>query len=167
MKIYNKLNRIRVPNQTTSKQKFISITIALMIGAFLGLFAKIADYPYFINWGFTDIADRLGIWVFMATLLSVFSPSPKLAGVKVFTFFIAVLSIYYLYTALFLGFFSAKAIIFWSVCAAVTPVCLISCGMRGEADSFLMLFWLFQLQYYWQKGLGCAMRTYPFTLIII
>lgn len=33
------------------------------------------------------------------------------------------LSTYYLYTALFLGFFSVKAVIFWSICAAVTPIC--------------------------------------------
>lgn len=123
MEIYNKLNQIRVSNKTTTKQKFFSIANALIIGAVLGLFAKIADYPYFINLGFTAIADRLGIWVFVATLISVFSSSPKLAGIKVFAFFGAVLSVYYVYTVLFLGFFSVKAIFFWSVCAVVTPIC--------------------------------------------
>lgn len=123
MEIYNKLNQIRVPNKTTTKQKFFSIAIAIIIGAFLGLFAKIADYPYFIDLGLTDTADRLGIWVFVATLLSVFSSSPKLAGVKVFAFFVAVLSVYYVYTVLFLGFFSVKVVVFWSVCAAVTSIC--------------------------------------------
>src|SRR5690625_2984669 len=84
----NKLNQIRIPNKTTTKQKIFSIAITFIIGAFLGLFAKIADYPYFINLGLTDTADRLGIWVFVATLLAVFSSSPKLAGVKVFAFFL-------------------------------------------------------------------------------
>lgn len=140
MKIYNKLNRVRITNKTTTKQEVFSIANALIIGDVLGLFAKIADYPYFINLGFTDTADRLGIWVFVATLLSVFSYSPKLAGVKVFSFFGSVLSVYYVYTVLFLGFFPLKVIVFWSVCTAVTPVCAYIMWYARGSGFFLILF---------------------------
>lgn len=121
--MYNKLIGIRVANKTTTKQKVFSIANAIIIGVVLGLLAKIVDNPYYINLGFTDIGDRLGIWVFVATLLSVFSYSPKLAAVKVLAFFWAVLTVYYVYTVLFLNFFPEREIVFWSICAAVTPVC--------------------------------------------
>lgn len=123
MGIDNNLNQSRIAKKSTTKQTFFSIANALIIGAVLGLFAKIADYPYFINLGFTDIADRLGIWVFVATLLSVFSRSPKLAAIKVFAFFGSMLTVYYVYTTLFLHFFPERAIVFWGICAAVSPVC--------------------------------------------
>ncbi|MGG4442581.1 hypothetical protein [Brevibacillus fortis] len=122
MEIYNRLNQIRIANKSTAKQKVFSIVCATVAGVILGLAAKIVDSPDF-NPIFTSIGDRLGIWVFVATLLSVFSYSPKLAAVKIFAFFGAMLTVYYVYTTLVLHFFPEREIIFWSICAAVSPVC--------------------------------------------
>jgi hypothetical protein len=123
LEIYNKLNQVRIANKSTTKQKVFSIVIAIIAGVILGLLAKIVDNPSYFNPIFTHIGDSLGIWVFVATLLSVFSCSPKLAAVKVFAFFGAMLTVYYVYTVLFLNFFPEREIVFWSLCAAVTPVC--------------------------------------------
>lgn len=114
---------IRVANKSTTKQKVYSIVNAIIIGAILGLLAKILDNPSYFNPIFTNIGDRLGIWVFVATLLSVFSYSPKLAAVKVFAFLGSMLTVYYVYTTLFLNFFPEREIIFWSMCLVITPVC--------------------------------------------
>ncbi|OMG46158.1 hypothetical protein BK140_28600 [Paenibacillus macerans] len=88
----------------------------------MGLAAKLVDSPN-INPIFDDLGGRLGIWVFVAALLSVFSDSPKLAAVRVFAFFGAMLTVYYVYTTLVLHFFPQKAIVFWGICAVVSPVC--------------------------------------------
>ncbi|MFF0825992.1 hypothetical protein ACFYU8_05790 [Brevibacillus sp. NPDC003359] len=122
MEIINRLNQIRIANKSTAKQKVFSIVYAIIAGVILGLAAKIVDSPDF-NPIFTNIGDRLGIWVFVATLLSVFSYSPKLAAVKILAFFGSMLTVYYVYTTLVLHFFPEREIIFWSICAAVSPVC--------------------------------------------
>lgn len=122
MKIHNRLNQIRVGYKSTTKQKIFSIVSAMMIGVILGLAAKLVDTPG-INPIFDDIGGRLGIWVFVATLLSVFSYSPKLAAVKIFVFFGSMLTVNYAYTVLFLHFFPMREIVFWGMCAVVSPVC--------------------------------------------
>ncbi|OXS73039.1 hypothetical protein B1B04_13835 [Lysinibacillus sp. KCTC 33748] len=122
MDIYNKLIRIRVANTSTTKQKVISIVNAIIIGIILGLAAKLADSPN-INPFFDNLGGRLGIWVFVATLLSVFSNSPKLAALKIFAFFGSMLTVYYVYTILVLHFFPEREIIFWGICGAVSPPC--------------------------------------------
>lgn len=122
MDIYNKLSQVRISNKSTTKQKVYPVVIAMITGMILGLAAKLVDSPD-INPIFTSVGDRLGIWVFVATLLSVFSYSPKLAAVKIFAFFGSMLTVYYVYTTFVLHFFPEREIIFWSICAAVSPVC--------------------------------------------
>lgn len=123
MEIFNRMNQIRVANKRTTKQNVFSIINAIIIGIILGLLAKTVDNPSYFNPIFTDIGDRLGIWVFVATLLSVFSYSPKLAAVKIFTFFGSMLTVYYVYTTFVLHFFPEREIIFWSICGVISPVC--------------------------------------------
>ncbi|MBM6386000.1 MAG: hypothetical protein JSY10_18745 [Paenibacillus sp.] len=122
MRIQDKLEGIRIASRPTTKQTVISVTTAAMIGVVLGLAAKLVDNPG-INPLFDDIGGRLGIWVFAATLLSVFSYSPKLAAVKAVVFFASMLTVYYVYTVLFLHFFPARAILFWGLCAVISPIC--------------------------------------------
>ncbi|MGE6664589.1 hypothetical protein [Paenibacillus xylanexedens] len=122
MGIHNELSQIRVENQSTTKQKAFSIVSAITIGVILGLAAKLVDAQG-INPIFDDIGGRLGIWIFVSTLLAVFSYSPKLAAVKVFFFFLSLLTVYYLYTVFILHFVSIREIVFWGMCAVVSPVC--------------------------------------------
>ncbi|MDT9719671.1 hypothetical protein QVE09_12205 [Paenibacillus sp. ClWae2A] len=122
MGIHNELSQIRVENQSTTKQKVFSIVCAITIGLILGLAAKLVDAQG-IHPIFDGICGRLGIWIFVATLISVFSCSPKLAAVKVFFFFVSLLTVYYLYTVFFLQFFPRREIVFWGMCAVVSPMC--------------------------------------------
>lgn len=123
MGVGKKLNKIRITNKSTTKQKTISIFNAILIGIIFGLLAKVVDNPSYFNPIFTNIGDRLSIWVFLATLLSVFSNSPKLAAAKVFSFFVSMLTVYYVYTALVLHFIPEREIIFWSICSVISPIC--------------------------------------------
>ncbi|NUU64342.1 hypothetical protein [Paenibacillus agri] len=122
MKLSHKLNQIRAASQSTTMQRVVSKVTAIIIGAILGLAAKLVDTPN-MNPIFDNIGGRLGIWVFVATLLSVFSSSPKLASVKILSFFGSVLAVYYVYTVQVLHFFPQRAILFWGICAVVSPVC--------------------------------------------
>lgn len=94
----------------------------MLIGVIMGVAAKLVDVPG-INPIFDDIGGRLGVWVFVAALISVFSYSPQLAAVKIFVFFGSMLTVYYVYTVLFLHFFPENAMVFWGICAVVSPIC--------------------------------------------
>jgi hypothetical protein len=122
MEVYNRFNQTRITNKSSTIKKVLSIIYAIIAGAVLGLLAKIVDAPGY-NPIFTNIGDRLGIWIFVATLLSVFSYSPKLAAVRIFSFFGSMLTVYYVYTTLVLHFFPEREIIFWGICGALSPVC--------------------------------------------
>lgn len=126
--LHNKLDHIRTPNTTTPstpasrKLTLYAILQAIIIGALMGLAAKLVDRPE-VNPVFDDLGGRLGIWVFAATLIAVFSRSPKAAAVRTFAFFAAMLGVYYVYTVLFLGFYPQREIMFWGACAVISPIC--------------------------------------------
>lgn len=107
---------------TTRKLTLYAILQAVVIGALMGLAAKLVDRPE-VNPVFDDLGGRLGIWVFAATLIAVYSRSPKVAAARVFAFFLAMLGVYYVYTVLFLGFYPQREILFWGICAVISPVC--------------------------------------------
>ncbi|MGO4527457.1 hypothetical protein AB4Z30_00135 [Paenibacillus sp. 2TAF8] len=122
MEILNELNKIRTEKNPTNSQRLYSLVYATVLGGILGLAAKLVDTQG-INPLFDDIGGRLGIWIFVAVLVSVFSYSPKLAAVKIFFFFSSLLIVYYLYTVFFLHFFSVKETLFWGICAVLSPIC--------------------------------------------
>ncbi|MGG3280544.1 DUF6518 family protein [Paenibacillus solani] len=122
MELSNKLIQVRIPREATTKQQVLSVVAAMTIGVILGLAAKLVDTPG-VNPIFTSVGDRLGIWIFVASLLSVFSYSPQLAAIRIFAFFGSMLTVYYVYTTFVLHFFPGKAILFWGIVAVVSPVC--------------------------------------------
>lgn len=102
-----------------------SLIFAILLGVILGLTAKLVDVPEIT--GIVPIFDQLfgrfGVWIFTATLLAVASCSPGRAAVRVFLFFIAMLTTYYVYTVLFLGFYPRSQIILWGLISLLSPVC--------------------------------------------
>jgi hypothetical protein len=104
-----------------------SIIFAAIIGFVLGLTAKLVDVPEITSVLpiFDNLFGRFGIWIFSATLLSVFSSTLKHAAVKVFVFFVSMLITYYTYTILFLGFFPRTQIILWSIISLISPICAV------------------------------------------
>lgn len=88
----------------------------------MGVAAKLVDAPG-INPIFDDIGGRLAVWVYVATLISVFSYSPKWAAVNIFAYFGSMLTVYYAYTVLFLHFLPERAMVFWGICAVGSPIC--------------------------------------------
>lgn len=102
-----------------------SILFTVTIGIILGLVAKLVDVPEITGMLpiLDDIFGRFGVWIFIATLLSIFSNTPVYAAIRVFSFFISMLFTYYAYTILFLGFFPKSQIILWSIISIFSPIC--------------------------------------------
>jgi hypothetical protein len=124
MSIFLKSNRIRTNISVGKKQIAYSVLFLFIFGSTLGFVAKILDSPIIPNeisiLGF--IGSNWGIWIFISTLIAVYSYTPKLAATRVFIFLISMLFSYYIYTILVLELFPLKYIIFWCVVALLSTI---------------------------------------------
>lgn len=117
-------------------KKSHSIIAAVIMGVILGLLAKLVDVPDITGVMpiFDHIFGRFGIWIFTATLLAVCSDTPWNAASKVFVFFVSMLSTYYIYTILFLGFFPKGQIILWGTISMISPLCAVAIWYANQKN---------------------------------
>ncbi|MBO3444361.1 hypothetical protein [Clostridium sp. CCUG 7971] len=96
------LNEIRQKERSdlSINQKFIKALLVFIFGAVMGVLAKYTDGTLI-----GLIGTYLGIWIFIATLISVHSKTPEEAALHVFAFFVAMLLAYYIYSMKLFGFF--------------------------------------------------------------
>lgn len=124
MNVFLKLNKIRPMPKICREQINKSIFISSIIGIILGLTAKIFDssiMPSAIsNVGL--IGSQWGVWIFISTLISIFSYTPILAVIRVIVFLFSMLFSYYAYTIIVLGLFPLKYILFWCIIAILSIV---------------------------------------------
>lgn len=120
------MNGIRMPMNTDKKHIKRSIAISFIWGILMGILAKLFDSALFTSNIWVEILGRvcshLSLWILIATLLAVYSYTPRLASIRVFVFFTAMLLSYYIYTVLLLNFFPKNQIIFWSIIALTSPI---------------------------------------------
>lgn len=130
MKINEKLSLTR-PRPTTDlsiRQQLLRTLLICLLGVILGFVSKYIDVlPHYGGWGdflnlLSDISSRIGIWIFIATLLAAWSRTPAAAAIQVFLFFIALLLTYYLYAILVFGFFPTRYFLLWGSIAVVSPI---------------------------------------------
>lgn len=78
----------------SKRSNVYSLSLPFIIGIILGITAKLIDVPYVISKFsiFDDIMGRFGIWVWTATIISVFSKTALFAAVRSFIFFVGMLS---------------------------------------------------------------------------
>ncbi|WP_160035443.1 hypothetical protein [Paenibacillus sp. An7] len=124
MDIILKSNRIRAHINVGKNKIAYSILISFILGLSLGLVAKILDSPIIPNeisiLGL--IGSNWGLWIFISTLIAVYSYTPKLAAIRVFIFLISMLLSYYTYTILFLHLFPLKYMFFWCILALLSMI---------------------------------------------
>jgi hypothetical protein len=95
----------------------IRVALAFLLGALLGLLAKVFDNAPVIGM----IGTMLGVWVMAAALLAAWSRSPGAAALHVFLFFAGLLIAYYTYSMVLFGFFPTAYFLAWGGIALLSP----------------------------------------------
>ena len=113
------LDKVRAPskNKTRLGIKIVNVAFVLMFGAILGFLAKYTD-------GTTIglIGTYLGFWIFITTLICIYSRTPLAAAVHTFLFLIAMLAVYYIYSMFLFGFLPKYYLFAWGSIALLSPI---------------------------------------------
>lgn len=127
------LNKIRTPDINKNlKSSIINTILIVLLGIILGVFSKWLDNLRIDNtiwWqnilGILDLRNvfsLVGIWMFIAVTISVFSKNPFRAALNVFLFFIGMTTSYHLYSICFCGFNPSQYMKIWYLITLTTPI---------------------------------------------
>lgn len=134
------LHEIRRPKRISLSRKLLYSTLIFIVGIILGIVSKVLDtipsnhVPYLLR--FLDLGNffsDMGIWLFLAVVISVYSQSPIRSAINVFLFFVGMVGSYYLYTVLVVGFFPKSYMMIWIVMTVISPfLAIVSWYAKGE-----------------------------------
>lgn len=169
MKAY--LNEIRRPESISLSRQFLYSFIILVVGIILGVISKALDetasnlLPYFLEvLDLRNFFSRMGVWIFLSLLISVYSKSPVRAAINVFLFLLGMVGSYYLYTVTIAGFFPKSYMMIWVGMTFLSPFMAIICWYaKGKGpvatcissvifmfmtrQAFIFGFWYFDIRY--------------------
>lgn len=137
MKLKEKLNRIRMPRKRTRGMAVVCTLCCLAAGVVLGIGSKWLDNLALDSavWWHRGIEaldlgnffSELAIWLLLALLIAVFSPSACWAALNVFAFFTGMCGAYHLCTILFSGFHPGSYMTIWYAITLASPFLAILC----------------------------------------
>lgn len=132
------LEKIRIPSrELPTLKKVINTTLIFLLGVGLGIFSKWLDNLSIddsILWqhilGILDLGNifsMFGVWILIATSISIFSNTPLRAGINVFVFFLGMCFSYHLYTIIFAGFNPMGYMMIWYLVTLISPLMAFIC----------------------------------------
>ena len=128
------LNEIRRPINISPSRKCLYSTFIFIAGIILGIISKLLDetasnvLPYFLeSLDLRNFFSRMGVWIFLAVLISVYCKSPIRSAINVFLFFVGMVGSYYLYTILIAGFFPKSYMMIWIIMTIISPFLAFVC----------------------------------------
>ena len=134
----NDFKKLKIPNKSLKmKNKIINIFLIFLFGVILGIFSKWLDNLSIddsVWWqhilgilNLRNVFSLLGIWIFIAITISVFSKTPRRAGINVLCFFLGMTVSYHLYTILFCGFNPMRYMMIWYGFTLISPLLAYVC----------------------------------------
>lgn len=137
MSFSNGLCRMQKPMSTA--KRIVNTLLLLMSGAGLGIFSKVLDTPlsnelptihkYLKYADISNFLGRFAIWLLLGICICFYSNSYLRAAVNVFVFFLGMVSGYYMYTKIVLGFFPKSYALIWFVFTAISPFLSLICRL--------------------------------------
>lgn len=116
-----------------SKKILHSIAV-LFFGIVLGTVSKFLDttpsneLPFIIErLDVRNFLGRFAVWILIAVYISIYSNSSIRAAVNVFTFFLGMVTSYYLYSKFIAGFFPRSYAMIWFGLTAISPLLAFVC----------------------------------------
>lgn len=148
------LDNIRRPIDIPFYKKVVSSSLLFVAGVMLGLLSKLLDetasnlLPSFLQMlDLRNFFSRMGVWLFLAMLIAVYSKSPVRAAINVFVFFVGMVGSYYFYTVMAVGFFPKSYMMIWIMMTIISPFVEFVCWYaRGKGlpailiSSLLVMF---------------------------
>ena len=171
VKMKDFLNDIRKPTQVPRSRKILYSSLIFMLGVILGTISKLLDetasnlLPYFLEqMDLGNFFSRMGIWLFLAVVIAIYSKSPIRSALNVLIFFVGMVGSYYLYTVLIAGFYPKTYMMIWIVMTLISPLLALICWYakgRGviatlissfiivaiSRQAFAFGFWYFNIKY--------------------
>ena len=133
------LNDIRKPTQVPRSRKILYSSLIFMLGVILGTISKLLDetasnlLPYFLEqMDLGNFFSRMGIWLFLAVVIAIYSKSPIRSALNVLIFFVGMVGSYYLYTVLIAGFYPKTYMMIWIVMTLISPLLALICWYEKD-----------------------------------
>lgn len=115
-------------------KKILHSIVVLFFGIVLGTVSKFLDttpsneLPFIIErLDVRNFLGRFAIWILIAVCISIYSNSSIRAAVNVFTFFLGMVTSYYLYSTFIAGFFPRSYAMIWFGLTAISPLLAFVC----------------------------------------
>ncbi|MGF9891214.1 hypothetical protein ABEX78_21375 [Priestia megaterium] len=130
-----------------TKRILINSIVFLVLGTVLGAMAKYLDTMEGVDGGWQknilphlgDLFSRLGVWIFIATIIAAYSKTRITAALNTFMFFIGMLVSYYIYSAYLFGFFPTSYFVGWGLIALFSPLLAV---IVWEGKNNISLSWI-------------------------